>query len=187
SIDAKVDELENTSIELLKLPNSIKELDQRSDLGELINTIRELLFSKDNKSDETIIQIIKSNIKESYEFVDPIHQISFTDDEISTSLEAAKIINNNQKYYENSENIEALLNFKATLRLVDNKSLSNIYRQSFINIFSIFDATVFDILKEYFKNNIEELEIFFNPSNSNNSKLKYTFEDILEFDDLDSL
>ena len=40
--------------------------------------------------------------------------------------------------------------FKTSIKLVDNSSLSNIFRQSFINIFSIFDAYVFEYIEEFF-------------------------------------
>lgn len=187
SIDTKVKELESTSLVLFELPNSIKEIDQRSYFGELINGICELLLEYDNESDENILKIIKNNIEDSHKHVDPIHQISFTNDQILSSFEAAKIINNNRKYYEKFEIIDTLLNFKATLRLIDNSSFSNIYRQSFINIFSIFEASIFDVLKDYFKKNIGELERFFNPNNSNNNKLRYSSEDLLDFETIDSL
>ena len=45
---------------------------------------------------------------------------------------------------EEQDNIINVL--KTTIKLVDNSSSSNIFRQSFINIFSIFDAYIFEYL-----------------------------------------
>lgn len=187
SIDNKIEELEKSQVKFLEIPDWVKSIHKRSDIGELIQGIRDMLNELDYESDESIIEAIKSNITNNYDFIDAKDRISFTDAELIKSLDVAKIISNNEQFYENENNLEMLLTFKPVLRLLDYKSFSNIYRQLFINIFSIFDASVFDILKEYFNKNINELEIFFNPNNSKTEKQKLSFDELLKFNDIDSL
>ena len=56
--------------------------------------------------------------------------------------------------------------FKTSIKLVDNSSLSNIFRQSFINIFSIFDAYVFEYIEEFFCAYPKELSRFLEVKNN---------------------
>lgn len=160
-IDEKVNELQGDKIDFIEYPSWLNTIDVRSPIGELIDYISEILNSEQFDSEESMAARIREDITNSHKFLEPKDRVTYTDDEILESIKASKIIKNNKLFYKNTNNVDTLLEFKTTLRLLDNYSLSNIYRQAFINIFSIFDATVFDILKEYSKNNINELENFF--------------------------
>ena len=63
--------------------------------------------------------------------------------------------------------------------------MSNIYRQSFVNIFSIFDAYVFDNLKEYFYEHPEHLDIFLDIKN--NDRIKASIDDVVLFSSIEEL
>ena len=68
----------------------------------------------------------------------------------------------------------------ATIRMLDVTANSNIYRQAFVNLFSIFDAYVFDYLKTFFFDHIGDLESFFG-----GEKLKIPFADVFENSTID--
>lgn len=70
--------------------------------------------------------------------------------EIEEIIMASQIILDNNKNHELYEQETAIEELKTSIKLVDNASTSNIFRQSFINIFSIFDAYVFENLKNTF-------------------------------------
>ncbi|HPG92646.1 MAG TPA: hypothetical protein PK675_04465, partial [Clostridia bacterium] len=161
-LENKLDKYENSKITYKEIPNWLDGVDARSEFGELIKFVIEYINEENYDSNCTLFIKIKEEINEMYKNIALEDRIVYSDDDIYKAITVAEIINNNNICWENENYEKILLNFKTTLRLLDNLSLSNIYRQSFINIFSIFDAFVFDTLKKYFENNIQELESFFN-------------------------
>ena len=163
-IENKIEEYQNSKVHFQEIPNWLDRVDSRSEFGELIEFVLDYGECEYSDSEEFLFSSIKKEINEMYQHIDSADSITYTDDEIHKAITAAKIIRNNSLCWEHENNEHILLNFKTTLRLLDNLSACNIYRQAFINIFSIFDAFVFDTLKDYFKNNIQKLEVFFNPN-----------------------
>jgi len=187
TINSKVDEFQSSKRHVLKTPNWLKDVDSRSEFGELISYASDCLEMESYVDNEMLFNKIKKDIFDTNQNLNYKEKLEHSDEEIYKAIIAAKIMKNNNFYYESKNDKETLLSFKTNLRLFDNYSLSNIYRQIFINVFSIFDACVFDTLKDFFNKNIHELEIFFNPNNSKNDVLKFSFDDLLELSDMESI
>lgn len=109
----------------------------------------------------------------------------FTDGQLEELISASHIILGFRKNNELQEQEDAISVLKTTIKLVDTSSSSNIFRQSFINVFSIFDAYVFDSLKEYFYKYPEELDKFLDTKNS--ERVKVALEDVLQFTSIEQL
>ena len=109
----------------------------------------------------------------------------FTDEQLEELIDASHIICECRKNSELQEQEDGISVLKTTIKLVDTSSSANIFRQSFINIFSIFDAYVFDNLKEYFYKHPEELDKFLDTKNSD--RVKVTLEDVLPFSSIEQL
>lgn len=168
-----------SDLKYLEVPKWIKGIDQREPLGEIINTAIEGFENGENK-DEIILKF-KQSIKEAKKY-DNYHNYLIKD--IEKCVDAGFVLYKNKGFYEIEKNINYLDKFRSVIRLLDVKQASNIYRQSFINIVSIFDALVFDKLKKYFIHNIDKLNEFFRLS-VNKSKIE--IQDIIRFKSIDEL
>jgi len=186
-IDDKSDEIQRSHKRLINYPDWLKDIDARSQFGELINYVIDYLGDNSEINDVELFNTIRKDIDDTNHYNDDTDELLYSDDQVYKAIEASKIIINNNLYYENGNDEMIIADFKTNLRLFDNYSLSNIYRQIFINIFSIFDAYVYDNFKVYFRNNINELEVFFNPNNSKSDELKFSFKELLEFNDIESV
>ena len=153
-------------------------VDYREPLGELIDLCVEYL---DNG-----VEIDICEIKKHIELCNKEAQEEYyTEEHLRKALIVAPLVfasNNNSKLEEQEYAIARLL---ATIDMIDITRNTNIYRQGFISIFSIFDAYVFDCLKKYFVLHADELENFFN--GSENEKIKLTYEKAITFADMDAL
>lgn len=169
-------------VEEKTLPQIAQNVDVREPIGEVIQYCVESLEAGYSLSmvelKEELDEINKMN-KDEYNFYD------FTEEQLNHIIEAAYIIKDyhiNAKIEEQDDIINLL---KTTIRLVDNSSSSNIFRQSFINIFSIFDAYVFEHLKQFFYAQPNELDSFLGIKN--NEKVKITLDEMLCFDSIEEL
>lgn len=162
------------------IPNIIRNVDMREPIGEVINYCIEGL-----QCGETInIEELKVELEETNK-LNGENYYSFTDKELEEIIISAQVIFDNRRnneLYEQETAVEAL---KTSINLVDNKSSSNIFRQSFINIFSIFDAYIFESLKLYFCKKPHELECFLEIKN--NDKVRVNIEDVLLFENIEEL
>ena len=164
--------------EIYEWPEWLCGVDHREPLGELIDLCVEYL---DNG-----VEIDIDEIKEQIELCNKeAGEEYYTEEHLRKALIAAPLVfvsNNNSKLEEQEDAIARLL---ATVDMVDITRNTNIYRQSFISIFSIFDAYVFDCLKKYFVLHAGELENFF--TGSENEKIKLTYEKAIAFADMEAL
>lgn len=164
------------------LPDIAQNVDIREPIGEVIQYCVETLEDGD--------YLDVPGLKEELAEIDITNGVDyrlyeFTEEQIKQIIESAYIIKDyrfNAKLEEQDEIINSL---KTTIKLVDNSSSSNIFRQSFINVFSIFDAYVFEHLKKYFYENPNELEKFLD--NKNSEKVKLTLEETLVFHNISDL
>lgn len=161
------------------IPDWVKTVSTEEPLGDLLNYCIESL-----DEGALVFEKIKNKIIEVNEEFEEI-SYDFTDEQINEVIEAANIIYHYCKNKEFEEQIDKVNLLKTTIKLVDNSSSSNIFRQSFINAFSIFDAYVFDFLKEYFYRNPDKVDSFFGIKN--NDKIKVSLEEVISFSDIDSL
>ena len=167
--------------EIDEWPEWLYGVDHREPLGELIDLCVEYLANGDEINIDEIKEQIELCNKEAEEEI-------YTEEHVQKAIVAAPLVfasNNNTKLEEQEEAIDRLL---ATIDMLDITRNTNIYRQSFISIFSIFDAYVFDHLKKYFVLHADALETFFaNSENDKKEKLKITFEQAIAFSDMDAL
>lgn len=179
------DLLEKNSRSYLKekpLPDIAKNVDIREPIGEVVQYCVETLedggyFGTSELKDE--LDKINRTSGEDYSFYD------FTEEQIKQIIESAYIIKDYRANAEMAEQDEIVNSLKTTIKLVDNSSSSNIFRQSFINIFSIFDAYVFEYLQQFFYAKPDELEKFLDIKN--NEKVKMTLDEMLCFDSIEDL
>lgn len=165
-----------------KLPDIAQNVDVREPIGEVIQYCVETLedggYLGTTELKEELDEINRIN-------GDDYSSYDFTEEQIKQIIESAYIIKDYRVNAEMEEQDEVVNSLKTTIKLVDNSSSSNIFRQSFINVFSIFDAYVFEYLKQFFYAKPEELEKFLDIKN--NEKVKMTLDEMLYFDSIEDL
>jgi hypothetical protein len=178
-INNKIGELNDTHISNISYTDWYKNLEENSDMYMTVQYATNYLI------DGVSIENLESFLIYDFErlaYESDGEDVMPKEEDIKQIIINAQVKYNEYLSAELEEKEELLSGFLTTLRLLDYKSLSNIYRQSFINIFSIFDATVFDLLKKYFRKNVKDLPIFF--AKDKDSML---FQEIINFDDLEEL
>ena len=160
------------------LPDWIYSVDQREPLGELIEYCVEMMENY-GQLDMSEMQrdVERTNIQNG--------DVVYTKEDVEKAISVAPSIysaRNNDSLELQQDIISRLL---ATLDMLDTRLNTNIYRQSFISLFSIFDAYVFDYMKKYFISHPKELEEFFKPDK--NEKSKISFDNIIEYENMQSL
>ncbi len=162
-----------------KLPTIAKNVDVLEPIGEIIDYCIEVL----EQGEDIEVNKLKdelSKIDEEY-----YHFNNFTEKQLEEMITSASIIKDNRVNFKLAEQDEIINSLKTSIKLVDNSSSSNIYRQSFINIFSIFDAYVFEYIEKYFCSKPAELNKFLEIKNS--EKVKMTLDEVVEFRSIDNL
>ena len=149
-----------------EFPEWLRRIDQREPLGELIN------YCIDCLNDDILLDENKLNL-ELVEWNQRIGECVYTNEMLQQALAVAPIVREHRINSALENDDMNLARLAATIRMLDVTANSNIYRQAFVNLFSIFDAYVFDYLKKYFFNHISELESFLG-----GEKLKVPYEDI---------
>ena len=148
-------------------------VDQREPLGNMIE------YCVDCMDNGEAINAEKLN-SEIAEWNETVGECYYTGEMVEKALSVAPSVRkhriNNQ--LENDDmNLDRLA---ATMRMLNVTANSNIYRQAFVNLFSIFDAYVFDYLKNYFFNHIDKLEYFLG-----GEKIKLPYEDVFKNSTID--
>ena len=161
-----------------ELPNWIKGLDLREPTGELIELCIDYIESGKPLSLQEFQSIIaetnKLNGKNHYDLSnEKLVEI------LSVSQTLFKLCKNNELTLED----EKLNLLKTTIALIDTSSNSNIFRQTFINSFSLFDAYVFDCVKSFFYKHPTELTVFF----TTKELMKIGIDELILFDKIEEL
>ena len=149
-------------------PEWLYRVDQRDPLGEMINYCVDCIDNGESIDAERLNSEI-------VEWNEHMGERVYTGEMVEKALSVATSV---WKHRINSglENDDMNLDrLAATIRMLDVTANSNIYRQAFVNMFSIFDAYVFDYLKTYFFNHIDKLESFFG-----GEKTKLPYEDVFK-------
>ena len=157
-----------------QIPDWVYKTDAREPLGELISYCVDYI-EYDDYDPAKIECDIKKLIKDNQDQI-------YTEDDIQKAIRVAPMLYSaklNEQLDEQENNISRLM---ATVDLLDTRLNTNIYRQSFISLFSIFDAYVFDYLKAFFTNNADQLETFFKTDTKEKTKL--SVEEVLKFGSL---
>lgn len=154
-------------------PEWLKRVDQREPLGEMINYCVDCIDNGDAlDADKLNSEIVEWN--------EHMGERVYTCEMVEKALAVAPLVWKHRvnAVLENDDmHLDRLL---ATIRMLDVTANSNIYRQAFVNMFSIFDAYVFDYLKTYFFNHIDKLEPFFG-----GEKLKISFAEVFDNSTID--
>ncbi len=180
--DNLLDEISNSYRKERALPDIAKGVDIREPIGETIEYCIETL---ENEGSLDPLEL-KNELAEANRLNDDdCDYYSFSDEQIKEILESAEIIRDYRINAELEEQEDILNLLKTTIKLVDNSSSSNIFRQSFINVFSIFDAYVFEYLKKFSYSNPKELEKILDVKN--NEKVKITLDEMLDFNNIEEL
>lgn len=178
--DKALEQINKKYIPEKPMPQIAQNIDAREPIGEVIDFCIEAL----NCEEPLTVVSLKEELEEANK-ISGENYYDFTDNEIEEIIMASKIILSNNKNHELYEQETAIEELKTSIKLVDNASTSNIFRQSFINIFSIFDAYVFENLKKYFCKEPKELEKFLEIKN--NDKIKVNIDDVLLFENIEQL
>lgn len=160
------------------LPDWIYRIDQREPLAELIEYCIECMES----GGELVVSEIETEV-ESANIQNG--DVVYTKEDVEKAISVAPSIYSARKNDRLELQQDIISRLLATLDMLDTRLNTNIYRQSFISLFSIFDAYVFDYMKKYFMSHPKELEEFFKPDK--NEKSKISFDNIIEFEDMQSL
>lgn len=180
--DKILDKNAKSYVPLKELPSIARNFDVREPIGEVISYCVETLEDGGYLG----VRELKEELDENNRINGDEYAVyDFTEEQIKDIIEAAYVIKDyriNNRLEEVDEAIELL---KTTIKLVDNSSSTNIFRQSFINVFSIFDAYVFEHLKQFFYMNPSELDSFLDIKNS--EKVKISLDELLEFGSIEDL
>ena len=179
--DSLLEKNSESYIEEKSLPDIAQNVDIREPIGEVIQYCVETL----EECGHLDITELKEALDEANRINGDDNFYDFTEKQIKQIIESAYIIKDYNVNAEMEEQDEIITLLKTTIKLVDNSSSSNIFRQSFINIFSVFDAYVFEHLKQFFYANSTQLENFFDIKN--NEKVKITLDEIVCFDSIEDL
>ena len=178
--DEKIAANSKLYIEVDDLPEWVKKVDLREPMGEIIDYCVQTL-----KCDETLtLEALKDELDYVNSATDGAFY-HFSDEKLQELIDVSRLVfihEKNSAVEMQDYDIEKL---KTSIRLIDNSSSSNIFRQAFINIFSLFDAFVFDCLKAYFNHHPTELDNYF--ENKNNDKIKVSLGDVIEYLTIDDL
>ena len=158
------------------LPKIVQNVDVEGQIGQALEYCNEII---NNGCDLNITEL-----KEELEQLNR-DDYNFTKEQLNQIIEASYIIRDHNINIRIEEQDNAINLLKTAIKLVDNSSSANIFRQSFINIFSVFDAYVFEYLKKFFYVRPDELEKFFDVKN--NEKIKVTLDEISHFDNIEKL
>lgn len=141
-----------------EIPEWFSSIDGRSDEGELVSFIYELINSGTDDRDgimselsnelESLCIMKGENIGGEF-YLDLYDNKEKVYEYIDFTLKAY----HNNTIYQNKEKLQELKNIEKLFRLIDTKNNINIYRQAFIQLVALFDAFVFDIIRIHFLNN----------------------------------
>ena len=178
--DEKIAANSKLYIEVDDLPEWVRRIDLREPMGEIIEYCIEALRNEEALTLEVLkkaLNYTNQGVKESI--------YGFSDEKLQELIDVSCLLFKHEKNSILAKQDYELENLKNSIRLVDNSSSSNIFRQAFINIFSLFDAFVFDCLKTYFYNHPTELDNYF--ENKNNEKVKVLLCEVIEYTAIDDL
>lgn len=178
--DLALDRINQSYFSPKPIPAIVEDVDIREPIGQAIEYCVEALKEGFPLSAHELKLVLEET-----DDMNGDEEYNFSDDTIGEILSAAQVVfeyHTNSDLHEQEIAIEAL---KTSIKLVDVSSLSNIFRQSFINVFSIFDAYIFEKLKRYFYQNPQELVCFLDIKN--NEKVKVSIDEVLPFANIEEL
>lgn len=168
-----------TGSQFHEIPKWFSIIDSRSNEGELINFIYELIdcgvTDKEEIMSELMNQLEYLCIKEGENIEGDFYlNLYGSKEETYKYIDFTLKIYHNNLIYKNQERLQELNNIEKLLRLIDTKNNINIYRQAFIQLMALFDAFVFDIIRIRFKDNFFEwLKLFENDTIKSHDMARY--------------
>lgn len=174
--------------ELCDIPSWFLNIDSRSDDGELINYILEVINTgvlDKEKILKEVYQDINTVLKMNDDLIEKDYYIELNNnkDKVKEFISHALKIHHNNLVFEDKKELELLENRNRLLRLVNTKNNINIYRQSFIQLIALFDASVFECFKVHFNENFFVWLKFF----ENESIKSYDIADNSDFNEFKNM
>lgn len=144
------------SLEVEQLPQWFKDIDVRSNEGELIEYILETINNEGIDDIEVIMKSIESELEalciifgetENGEFLYTLYDDK---EKLKEFISLSKVLNLNNTYFDYKHRLEQLNNYNKALNLIDTKNNTNIYRQAFVQLIFVFDSVIFDVIRYKF-------------------------------------
>jgi len=164
-------------------PEKLSTIDGRTELGELIFAFMDFLKSgKKNEKDlkKEYFEILKPQEENLTLHLFNIKSITNLETAINYSIESAKYLNLKKEYDDLEYLIDHLRYIDVMLKMSNDSENLSFIRQGFILLITVFDATVFDLIKvllnDHFFKNIGRF-----------SKEKISLESLKEYNDFDTL
>lgn len=160
-LNLKIAAYRNKNPQKLHLPK------QDDAISNLVDFLQNTLESKEITTEDSIVNILKGAVeqeqRDSKFYGDSLLNENYTDAQLDKATEIALAKYNNENCSEYKDNLDRINNFEIILKLLNYDLPCNMLRQSFISIFSIFDASLCDYLKNYFmlKNSDDCLKFFY--------------------------
>lgn len=139
-----------------QLPQWFKDIDVRSNEGELLEHIIEIITNEDKDSTEEIAECIKGHLEAlCIMFGDTIEsdfllELYDNEEKLKEFIEFSKELHSQNCYFDYKNRLQQLINYNKALNLIDTKSNTNIYRQAFVQLIFVFDSVMFDIIRYKF-------------------------------------
>ena len=133
---------------------------------------------------ELILDISSSDLKSEIDKEDQMCEEQYyymlEEDDYANILEYVRCMLYNEAIIELDDNVKNLEELRTLYSIFDDNNPINIYRQSFILLMTAFDATIFDLFHEIFKQD------FFGIADIIKSDQKYTLKEIAQHKDFNS-
>lgn len=151
NLDAAFREAENELISIAK-PDNLDAVDVRSLEGECIQYVLELLGNGEEVPDFYNIRLdLKEQIRSQAQIYsdeyDKNYQHPNEEALVEFAIRSAIYLNAAEKTYRLHEALESADEIDANLRIIRTEATVNVFRQAFILLMTIFDATIFDLMK----------------------------------------
>lgn len=159
------------NFELKELPQWFKDIDVRSYEGELIEYLLEIISNEGKDDTEEIMNSVEGHLEAlCIMYGDCINsdfliRLYNDKEKLREFIELSKILNSQNCYFDYKHRLEKLINYNKALNLIDIKSNTNIYRQSFVQLIFVFDSVMFDVVRYKFNENFFEWVNYFKDDN----------------------
>lgn len=180
NIEKRLDILDK-EINDFKYPEKLGTIDGRTELGELILAFKEILKSGQKNVTDLKTEYLEKLKPQEENFTLHLFNIStITDIEtaIDYSIESAQYLNLTEEYHNLDYLVNRLKYIDVMLKMSNEKENLSFIRQGFILLMTVFDATVFDLMKILLNDHFFKLIGLF-------SKEKISFESFKDYNDFE--
>ena len=159
------------NLEIEKLPQWFKDIDARSNEGEFIEYLLEIISNEGKDDTQEMMYAVKGHLEALYIMYgdcigsDFLIELYENKEKLREFVELSKALHKQKNYFDYQHRLEQLINYNKALNLIDTKSNTNIYRQAFVQLIFVFDSVMFDIIRYKFNEKFFEWVNYFNDDN----------------------